>query len=145
MAEPGAALTPEQHFILLWELDSGEEMLWHLRELRVFVSDAGEARTVGPGVLMPDSQQRFRAAQRALFSLLERGFVRVRKVGEPYGDGEVLSVAEARQALKSGNNWLPPTDRQRSSYYCVELTSDGDRQLDLASPEDFPSLPGRVP
>jgi hypothetical protein len=101
--------------------------------------------TIGPGALIRDPHERFRLAQKTALSLLDKGLVTVRRVIEPYGEGELLSTKDAQHELQNGNNWLSPGDRKREFFFTLELTPDGEEALRSIPRENIPTVPGRVP
>jgi hypothetical protein len=76
----GRALTPAESFILLYSLDGGEAMLWELPHMSVVFYDKSEVRTIGPGTMITDQSARFRLAKKSALSLLEKGFVEIRRL-----------------------------------------------------------------
>ncbi len=72
-------------------------------------------------------QDRIRAAQAALHSLVSRGLVAVFSADEPLAAPEPVPAAVVQQIIADPAAWLPPNERG-SPHYCFTTTEDGERR-----------------
>jgi hypothetical protein len=135
-------LTPAEAFILL-EIAFDELALWEMSFMSV-VEHGRETRTVGPGALVTNPEERLRLAKEGALGLLRKGLLEMRKGPDLSEEGDRVSLEEAEEALAENANWAWPTHCKRDTFFWFVATPAGEGAASLISPQDIPSVRGEV-